>query len=269
MVETCHASPGRGWLQRDCNTIAAQGLAVYRTIRTLDGVCMLRTLSKTLQPAKRAFWRAKFLIRPASLLICSLAPAILVAACSATPARVTFNAEDQAELAHISAYLDGLQRFTADFTQIGSQGAAKGSVWLDRPGRLRVEYYRPGPQTILAKRGRLLFVDHLTHATRELPISQTPLDILLSASIPLSGPVTVMALQHQTSEVLVTLSKTNAPAQGTLTLRFTEGPLTLSGVVIKDSTGAITALDLSNLVRDTSFGPDRFNYHPDPLPPET
>ena len=191
-----------------------------------------------------------------------LAGAIVLSACAMRPPAAVLSADDRTALAQVSAYMDGLQRFAGDFSQVGPQGEARGFVWVERPGRLRVEYYRPGPRTILAAAGRLLVADPLTHSTTTLPVSRTPLDILLAQHIPLSGPVVVSALERQPDGLQVSLVKAATPGQGTLTLRFSDTPLALTGVTVRDRNDQVTVLDLHNLVRDPDFGVGRFEYAP-------
>ena len=186
--------------------------------------------------------------------------ALVLSACAVTPPPAVLSADDQTALSQVAAYMDGLQRFAGDFSQVGPQGEARGYVWVDRPGRLRVEYYRPGPRTILAANGRLLVADPLTHSTTTLPVARTPLDILLAQHIPLAGPVLVTALTRQPGSLQVSLVKAAIPGQGTLTLRFSDAPLALAGVTIRDRNDQLTVLDLHDLVRDPDFGAGRFVY---------
>lgn len=197
-------------------------------------------------------WRAV----PILALLASLA------GCASTPEPAVLSGNDRLALAQVSTYLDNLQRFRADFAQSGPKGIEKGVVWLDRPGRLRVEYYYPGPETILANHGQLLILDPSTGATTTMPVSRTPLAILLRAHIPLTGPVTVTSLQRRAGMLSVTLVSTNAPGQGTLTLTFSANPLTLRGLTIQDRTGRITQLALGDIVRDPRFAPSAFTAAP-------
>ena len=185
-----------------------------------------------------------------------------LAACARTPQPAVLSANGQVALAQVSAYLNNLQKFRADFTQTGAKGLEKGVVWLYRPGRLRVEYTYPGSETILANRGELLIVNPATGATTTMPVSKTPLDILLRANIPLTGPVTVTSLRRQPGLLSVTLVKTDAPGQGTLTLTFGANPLTLRGLTIEDRTGRVTSLALEHIVRNPHFAPDQFTAEP-------
>ncbi|HET8997293.1 MAG TPA: outer membrane lipoprotein carrier protein LolA [Acetobacteraceae bacterium] len=204
------------------------------------------------RPRRASWWRGGVVL---VLLAC-------LTACAMTPQPAVLSADDRTALTQVSAYLNNLQRFQATFTQSGPQGVERGEVWLDRPGRMRVEYTAPGPETILANHGQLLVVNPSTGATTTMPVSRTPLDILLRSEIPLSGPVTVTALRREPGLLSVSLAKTDAPRQGTLTLRFSANPLALRGVIIQDRSGRVTALALQDIVRNPRFAPDQFIASP-------
>jgi outer membrane lipoprotein-sorting protein len=169
---------------------------------------------------------------------------------------------DQATISTAQSYLDQLRAFRARFTQSGADGYAEGNVWLARPGRLRVDYISPRPKLLLANRGRLLLADQTTGATTTMPVSNTPLDILLADKIDLSGAVTVTSVQRFDTTFQLTLVKSNAPSQGRLTLQFEDAPLALIGVVVQDSAGHTNTLRLSDMVRDPSIDPSIFHYYP-------
>ncbi len=187
-----------------------------------------------------------------------------LAACVATPPPLVLSGDDQVAIGQIAAYLNGLQRFTAQFTQAGPDGYSAGNVWMARPGQLRVDYLRPQPKLMLANRGRLLLVDLTTQATTSLRLSRTPLDILLAPSIVLTGAVTITALQRVAGGLQLSLVKTDAPGQGTLTLRFTAAPLALEGVSVVDRNGQTTAFNLTGLDPAAPIDPSRFEYKPGP-----
>jgi len=178
----------------------------------------------------------------------------------------TLGGDDQATIAAAQIYLDQLRAFRAHFTQSGADGDAEGNVWLSRPGRLRVDYLSPRPKLLLANHGRLLLADQTTSATTTMPVSNTPLDILLADKIDLSGAVTVTSVQRFDATFQLTLMKSNAPSQGRLTLQFAAAPLTLIGVVVQDSAGHMNTLRLTDMVRDPAIDPTIFHYYPPSTP---
>ncbi len=157
---------------------------------------------------------------------------------------------DQEDLARVATYLNATQRFEAHFRQAGDYGAAAGLVWLDRPGRLRLEYQGPGARVMVISGGRVRMLDRSNGALTTQPLSRTPLGILLAPEIHLNGDVTVDALVHQGAALTVTLSKTGAAGQGSLTLQMADHPLRLLGVSVTDSYHHTLELTLTDI--DTS-----------------
>jgi outer membrane lipoprotein-sorting protein len=188
-----------------------------------------------------------------------------LAACAVTTAPV-FSGDDRQAVMQVETYLKALVRFQAQFTSTGTDGDGEGFVWMERPGRLRVEFVRPRPRLLLARNGHLLLADHLTGGTQTMPVSRTPLDILLAPTIALSGAVSVTSIQRRPGVLQLSLIRTGAPQQGQLTLRFSENPLTLTGVLVQDQSGRTTDLTLSHMVRDQPIDPSHFDYHPDSSP---
>jgi outer membrane lipoprotein-sorting protein len=176
------------------------------------------------------------------------------------------DADDQAMLARVQTYLDGMRQFHAQFSETGSNGAADGVLWLARPGRLRVEYIHPAQKLLLANHGRLLLSDSATGATTTMPVAKTPLDILLADKITLSGAVTVTSVQHAQGALGISLARTGALSQGTLTLQFTTMPLALRGVVVQDAQGHTDNYSLYGLFPDSTVDPNLFHYRPPSAP---
>jgi outer membrane lipoprotein-sorting protein len=188
------------------------------------------------------------------LLACALAPG-----CATAPPPVLSN-YDQSTLAEIQTYLDGLRAFHARFNESGTDGVGDGVLWVDRPGRLRVEFIHPHAKLLLANHGHLLLADEATGATTTMPVSRTPLDILLAEKIILSGTVTITSMQREPGMLQISLVKAAAPGQGRLTLQFDTNPWALRGVVVRDGSGRTNSFDLYGLHRDTSIDPALFQY---------
>ena len=180
--------------------------------------------------------------------------AIGLSACQAPPPVVEAPV-DAAEVQGIAGFLNGLTRLQANFVQTGDLGDGAGMIWLDRPGHLRIDYAGPDSSVMVASGGRVVVTDRRTHAVTTMAVSRTPLGILLAPSITLTGDVTVLAVKHLAGQTQIILRRTSAPAQGTLSLAFTEHPLVLTSVSLVDARGP--APD-HGTVRD----PDRSGHHP-------
>ncbi len=172
--------------------------------------------------------------------------AACIAACTPLP-KPTLSSDDQSDLDRIAAYLNAMPRFQARFTQSGDYGPGAGLVWVDRPGNLRIDYQGAAARVMVIAGGRVHVLDRGNGATTTMPVSRTPLGILLEAPLHLDGTVHVDGLQHGPSTLRLTLSKTGAPAQGSLTLDFNDAPLLLRAVSVTDAYHRVLTMQLSGI----------------------
>ena len=77
-------------------------------------------------------------------------------ACATSPPDLQLSDDERNEVTQIGQYLNGLNSFQANFFQTGAFGDGTGTVWLDRPGRLRMDYAGSNAKTVVANNGRLV-----------------------------------------------------------------------------------------------------------------
>jgi len=194
--------------------------------------------------------------RRRALAVAVLAP---LAACQSVPPMHTLGGADAATLARVQAYLNSLRTLQARFKQVWPNGTTNvGTLWMQRPGRLRLQYAPPSPLTLVAADGTVLLYNASTEASTTMPLSRSPLGILLADVITLSGPVTVTAVRRLPGQLLLSMVRTAAPSEGSLTVLFTEPPLTLSAVRIVDAHSQSIDIALFQLQAGVSFDPSLF-----------
>ncbi|HEX3573676.1 MAG TPA: outer membrane lipoprotein carrier protein LolA [Rhodopila sp.] len=194
-------------------------------------------------------------------LLCSAAAVLplSLSARAAPPPAAALSANDQADIARIETYLNGLKSLKAHFMQVaGDGGISQGTAWLERPGRMRFQYDPPAPFLLIASHGQLSFHDASLGQTSNIPLSRTPLGILLADHVQLSGPVTVTAVQRLPGQVQVTLVRTNSPGDGSLTLIFADQPLALRQWTVVDAQRRETHVTLNNVQLGGTFDPQLF-----------
>ena len=169
-----------------------------------------------------------------------------------------FSATDQNDIQRVGAYLNATTKFEAHFTQTGAFGNGAGLVWLDRPGHLRIDYEGPASRLMVISNGRVRILDRANGGTSTMPLSRTPLAILLAPDINLSGLVTVTALHHDLTGLQLTLQKTDQPGQGSLTLYLSDEPLHLNAVTVTDAYQRSLTLSLSEMNLNPVLTPDLF-----------
>jgi outer membrane lipoprotein-sorting protein len=182
------------------------------------------------------------------------AEAQLAAAPPSTP-------QDQADIARVEAYLNGIHTMQARFLQVDANGnTIGGNVWMERPGRMRFEYDPPDRMLLVAGHGLLVYYDPAVRQTSNLFLSSTPLGLLLESNLRLSGPVTVTGIARATGQIQISLVRTPRPNEGTITLIFATDPLTLRSWVIRDAQGRQTQISLYDVTYGGTFPQSMFTF---------
>jgi len=170
-------------------------------------------------------------------------------------------AQDRADLSRIETYLDGLRTLKAAFLQVAPNGAiSRGTAWLERPGHMRFQYDPPSPLLLVAGHGLVVFHDSKLNQTSNIPLSQTPLGILLADHVRLQGDVTVTGMQHLPGQIQLSLVRTATPGDGTLTLIFADNPLALRQWTVLDAQRQETRVTLYNVETGGKFDPKLFEF---------
>jgi outer membrane lipoprotein-sorting protein len=140
----------------------------------------------------------------------------------------------------------------------GDGGVSQGTAWLQRPGRMRFQYDPPAPFLLIAAHGVLTFNDSALQQTSNIPLSRTPLGILLAETVELSGGVTVTGIQRLPGQIQLSLVRTASPGDGSLTLIFADPPLVLRQWSVVDAQRRETHVTLYNAQTGGSFDPQLF-----------
>jgi outer membrane lipoprotein-sorting protein len=198
--------------------------------------------------------------RRAVLAALALLPLAPLAAQAQAPIALT--PQDQADLARIEAYLNSIHTLKARFLQIAPNGQqSEGTVWLDRPGRMRFQYDPPSPFLLVAGHGLLVFHDASLDQTSNIPLGSTPLGILLADKVRLQGGgATVIAFHHVAGVMQVTVVRTGHAGQGNLTLVLADDPIALRRWIVIDAQRRETQVSLFDVQLGGSFPPDLFTY---------
>ena len=195
-----------------------------------------------------------------TLLLAPLLTPLLVPTVRAqAPAALT--AQARADIARVAPYLNGVRTLHARFRQIAPNGGTSGGqVWLERPGRMRFEYDPPSPFLLVGGHGLLVFHDSRLQQTSNIPLSSTPLGLLLQDNLRLSGDVTVAGLTRAPGQLQLRLLRTKSPADGTLTLVFADAPLALRQWSVVDAQRQETRITLYNVELGGTFSQSLFQF---------
>jgi outer membrane lipoprotein-sorting protein len=180
---------------------------------------------------------------------------------AAMTAPPVFDAEDQKLISQVEAYLNGLTAITANFLQVAADGSTRtGKAWLQRPGKMRFQYDPPDPQLLVAGFGLLVYNDPELDQTTNIPLSATPLGILLAQHVVLTGSVTVTHIGRDPGEVEITLIRTGKAGEGSLTLVFSTSPLQLRQWQVLDAQNRETRVSLYDVTAGGPFPDSLFTF---------
>ena len=194
------------------------------------------------------------------LLLTSVLP-MLTFAPLVLHAQAAMSAQDKADIARVEAYLNTITTLKARFQQIAPNGAISGgTAWLERPGRMRFQYDPPSPFLLVAGHGLVVFHDASLQQTSNIPMGRTPLGILLSANLRLSGDVTVTQIVRYPGQLQLTLLRTATPSEGTLTLVFADTPLALRSWTVVDAQRQETRVSLFDIQLGGTFDQSLFVF---------
>ena len=170
-------------------------------------------------------------------------------------------AQDRADVARVETYLNGVRSLQSRFLQVAPDGRTSGGrAWLVRPGRLRFEYDPPAPFLLVGGNGLLVFHDSQLKQTSNVPLSSTPLGLLLQDNLRLSGEVTITGIQRLPGQLQITVVRTKSPQDGSLTLILADAPLALRQWTVVDAQRQETRITLSDIRLGGTYDSKLFEF---------
>lgn len=161
---------------------------------------------------------------------------------------MALSSAQKAAVDRAEAYLNDIRTLKARFLQSAPDGSvAEGQLYLSRPGKLRLEYDPPTPLLIIGNYHLLVYHDTQLKQTTQVPLSSTPAGILVAPKIDLNGAeLTVTGFSDQEGLDRITVTQTDEPQAGSITLVFTREPYQLRQWVVRDPQGQLTTVTLSD-----------------------
>jgi outer membrane lipoprotein-sorting protein len=199
------------------------------------------------------------MIRKAILVIVSLLFASTGSAFAAG-----LSAQDKTDVRRIESYLNAITTLKSRFIQRASTGnLASGTVYISRPGRMRFEYDPPAPILLVADGLFLIYVDKELGQISHVPISSTPLSILVEEDVKLASNHDVALVERGASTLAVTLTMRDDEQSGAVRLFFADSPLALKQWYIRDAQGVEVRVSLLDIERGMDLESELFQVDPD------
>ncbi|RCK53934.1 cell envelope biogenesis protein LolA [Thalassospira profundimaris] len=174
---------------------------------------------------------------------------------------IKLTSDQQKDVSRIEDYMNGITTLKADFVQISSDGgAAKGEVYMQRPGKMRFEYAPPSQILLVATGHDFIYYDKEINAPTYFNIDETPAGLILADKVSLSRDVEITDFRRTAETIRITLIRKSDPGAGNVTLVFQDNPLQLRQWVVEDATGIETTVTLYNAQEGMKLDPELFKF---------
>lgn len=181
-------------------------------------------------------------------------------------AAATLPASDGADVQRVQDYLNGIRTLQSRFDQTsGEGGVASGTIYLQRPGHMRIVYDPPVPILLVADQGKIWYYDKRLEQISWVDAEDTPAWFLLQNDLRLGGDITVTKLERDPGALRLTLVETKKPNLGQATLVLSDQPLELRKWQVVDAQGKVVNVNLDNPSYGVKLDPNLF-YWTDPRP---
>ena len=147
---------------------------------------------------------------------CTAALLLLLPAFAASAASsLALNDSDRADLARIETYLNDLDTMQSRFVQANPDGThSEGTMYLQRPGKLRFEYDPPDPYLIITHGKWFIYVDKELDEATYLPVDKTPAYFIVKKDIKFGGKLRVASFQNADRVFRIEVEQADEPDSG-------------------------------------------------------
>ena len=173
-------------------------------------------------------------------------------------------AEKTNSILKVENFFKNLKTLEADFIQVSPSGkTSEGKIFLDLPGKLRIDYNQPNNILITSKGFWIFIQNRKLKSTNNIPLSQTPFSILLENKINFNNKNLIVELEKILGIIVLKIKLAENKQAGELILEFSEKPFLLKKWIIRDLVGDKTTVLIQNAKYNqklpfTIFFPDDF-----------
>lgn len=176
------------------------------------------------------------------------------------------NASEQTspELLQVKSFFKNLVTLEAKFIQVSPSGnISTGKIYLDLPGKLRIDYENPNNLLITCKGFWIVIQDRVSKTTNNVPLKNSPFSVLLKDKSILNSKEFKIEVKKNSGIISLKINSLNNDTSVGLILEFTEKPLTLKKWIIKDAFNENTTVLIQDAIYNNKlshllFFPDDF-----------
>jgi outer membrane lipoprotein-sorting protein len=174
--------------------------------------------------------------------------------------------EDRQEIRRIEHYLSDIHSLSARFIQSAPDGGVTtGKFLLLRPGRFRMEYEGSAPVLMIGRKDDIVYYDAQLDQVSHVGMEATMIGFLTLDQVRFDDSVILTGLARKAGVIRLSLVDCKRPKDGSLTLEFSDAPLSLRNMIVTDRQGEVTSLALSDARFNLPLKDEQFIFH-DPHP---
>lgn len=170
---------------------------------------------------------------------------------------------DRSLIQTLDCTLNELSSLQARFSHTDSTGKFyKGTLFLKRPWKLRMQYDAPSPFLIVSNGDALIYEDHVTHEATYLPLEASPLSFLLAKKTNLTKVLKIDNMKERDDEI--SFSCRDKKNYFTLDIVFSKKEKSIIGWISKDAQGNEVKINLHAIQRNVPLTDNLFHFQQKP-----
>ncbi len=164
----------------------------------------------------------------------------------------------------IENFFKNLDTLEADFIQVSPSGnVSNGKIYLDLPGKLRIDYKNPNNLLITSKGFWLVIQDRQSQTTNNIPVKSTPFSFFLENKIIFKNKNFKTEYNFSSGIITLKIRSQKKDMSESLIMEFSEKPFNLKKWIISDTFGEKTTVLIQNARYNNNlshklFFPDEF-----------
>lgn len=172
--------------------------------------------------------------------------------------------ENMAILKKVETAYNKIKTLKAEFAQFNSKtenDLQTGTLYMSRPGKMRLVYEKGSPLEFYAINGYLVYHDKELKEVSYFDLNQTPVSLILKKELKFSDPeFLVTSVQDVLDEYKVTAVKKGAKELGSLTLTIDKEALVLKQWEVVDMQGIKSTVSLYNIKQNSPIDKKLFFF---------
>jgi outer membrane lipoprotein-sorting protein len=160
-------------------------------------------------------------------------------------------------------FLNSIRTLKAPFVQAASSGGyARGNLYIERPGNLRIDYDKPTSLQVYADGTWLFYIDEELKDVSQIPLAATPASFLVREKFSFSDGLTIQKVVKRNRTLRITVARRGEEDSGSLTLILNEGANAFRGWTVTDPQGVKTTVSLLSPILNQPIAKEIFVFTP-------